>query len=56
MAANIDKYNIKIHPLNEYRSATVKSNTVSSKFHLIRSLFEIFAKFLLFHVENAQLI
>ena len=33
-----------------YRSGTVNSNTVNSKFHLIRSFFEIFAKFLSFHV------
>ena len=33
-----------------YRSGTVNSNTVNSKFHLIRSFFEIFATFLLFHV------
>ena len=39
-----------------YRSGTVNSNTVNSKFHLIRSFFEIFARFLSFHVYNAQLI
>ena len=33
-----------------YRSGTVNSNTVNSKFHLIRSFCEIFARFLLFHV------
>ena len=33
-----------------YRSGTVNSNTVNSKFHLIRSFFEIFARYLLFHV------
>ena len=33
-----------------YRSGTVNSNTINSKFHLIRSLFEIFARFLSFHV------
>ena len=33
-----------------YRSGTVNSNTVNSKFHFIRSFFEIFATFLLFHV------
>ena len=33
-----------------HRSGTVNSNTVYSKFHLIRSFFEIFARFLLFHV------
>ena len=34
----------------KYRSGTVNSNTVNSKFHLIRSFFEIFARFLSFHV------
>ena len=33
-----------------YRSGTVNSNTVNAKFHLIRSFFEIFARFLSFHV------
>ena len=33
-----------------YRSGTVNLNTVNSKFHLIRSFFEIFARFLSFHV------
>ena len=33
-----------------YRSGTVNSNTVNSKFHLNRSFFEIFARFLSFHV------
>ena len=33
-----------------YRLGTVNSNTVNSKFHLIQSFFEIFARFLLFHV------
>ena len=33
-----------------YRSGTVNSNTVNSKFHLVRSFFGIFARFLLFHV------
>ena len=33
-----------------YRSGTLNSNTVNSKFHLIRSFFEIFARFLSFHV------
>ena len=35
---------------HKYRSGTVNSNTVNSKFHLIWSFFEIFATFLLFHV------
>ena len=34
----------------EYRSDTANSNTVNSKFHLIRSLGEDLARFLLFHV------
>ena len=33
-----------------YRSDTVNSNTVNLKFHLIWSFFEIFARFLSFHV------
>ena len=33
-----------------YRSGTLNSNTVNSKFHLIRSFFEIFARLLSFHV------
>ena len=33
-----------------YRSGMLNSNTDNSKFHLIRSLFEIFARFLSFHV------
>ena len=33
-----------------YRSGMLNSNTVNSKFHLIRSFFEIFARFLSFHV------
>ena len=32
------------------RSGTLNSNTVNSKFHLIRSFFEIFARLLSFHV------
>ena len=35
---------------SNYRSGTVNSNTVNSKFHLIRSFCEIFARFLSFHV------
>ena len=35
---------------NNYRSGTVNSNTVNSKFHFIRSFFEILARFLSFHV------
>ena len=34
----------------EYRSDTANSNTVNSKFHLIRSLGEDFTRFLSFHV------
>ena len=37
-------------PSFSYRSGKVNSNTVNSKFHLIQSLFEIFARFLSFHV------
>ena len=33
-----------------YKLGTVNLNTVNSKFHLIRSFFEIVATFLLFHV------
>ena len=33
-----------------YRSGTVNSNTVNSKFHLIRSCCEYLARFLSFHV------
>ena len=33
-----------------YRSGTLNSNTVNSKFRLIRSFFEIFARSLSFHV------
>ena len=35
---------------SHYRSGTLNSNMVNSKFHLIRSFFEIFARFLPFHV------
>ena len=35
---------------HNYRSEMVNSNMVNSKFHLIQSFFEIFAKFLSFHV------
>ena len=35
---------------SDYRSDTANSNTVNSKFHLIRSLGEDLARFLLFHV------
>ena len=34
----------------DYRSGTVNSNTVNSKFHLIRSCCEYLARFLSFHV------
>ena len=33
-----------------YRSETLNSSMVNSKFHLIRSFCEIFARFLSFHV------
>ena len=35
---------------NTVNSNTVNSNTVNSKFHLIQSFCEIFARFLSFHV------
>ena len=38
------------HPKFYYRSRTVNSNTVNSKFHLIQSFFEILARILSFHV------
>ena len=42
------------HPIaplkSHYRSGTLNSNTVNSKFHLIRSFFEILATILSFHV------
>ena len=41
---------LRIETYIMYRSGTVNSNTVNSKFHLIRSFFEIFAKLLPFHV------
>ena len=43
---------IKLHifHIKQYRSGTVNSNTVNSKFHLIRNFLEIFARFLSFHV------
>ena len=40
----------------KYRSGTANSNTVNSKFHLIRSLDQVFARFLSFHVLHALLI
>ena len=47
----IDSYNNSdVGDFFNYRSGTVNSNTVNSKFHLIRSFFEIFARFLSFHV------
>ena len=45
-----DKLLRKIAKKNSYRSGTVNSNMVNSKFHLIRSSCEIFARFLSFHV------
>ena len=41
---------IHLKDYNEYRSGTDNSNTVNSKFHLIQSFFEIFARFLSFYV------
>ena len=40
----------RISTNNNCRSGTVNSNTVNSKFHLIRSFCEIFARFLSFNV------
>ena len=39
-----------------YRLDMVNLNTVNLKFHLIQCFFEIFARFLLFQIYNAQLI
>ena len=39
----------ELHGLN-YRSGTVNSNTVNSKFHLIQSYCDYLARFLSFHV------
>ena len=39
-----------------YRSGTVNSNMVNSKFHLIWNFCEIFTRFLSFHVYNVWLI
>ena len=41
---------LSAHLKLRYRSGTVNSNTANSKFHLIRSFCEIFARFLSFHV------
>ena len=47
----INSFILSIQPQRiKYRSGTVNSNTVNSKFHLIRSFCEIFARFLSFHV------
>ena len=49
--AHIDIFDPEIATIiTYYRSGTVNSNTVNSKFHLIRSFSEIFARFLSFHV------
>ena len=42
--------NLQIQSKDWYRSGTVNLNTVNSKFHLIQSFCEIFARFILFHV------
>ena len=42
--------NLDFLPLFTYRLGTVNSNTVNSKFHLIRSCCEYLARFLSFHV------
>ena len=41
--------NLILH-IQQYRSGTANSNTVNSKFHLIRSFNQDFARFLSFHV------
>ena len=41
---------VRLCKIAEYRSGTVNSYTVNSKFHLIRSFCEIYARFLSFHV------
>ena len=43
-------FSIKLKTTTKYRSGTVNSNTVNSKFHLIRSFCEYLARFLSFHV------
>ena len=50
LARITNKFNDSSLVLSSYRSGTVNSNTVNSKFHLIRSFCEIFARFLSFHV------
>ena len=42
--------NINTSTENNSNTGTLNSNTVNSKFHLIRSFFQIFARFLSFHV------
>ena len=46
----IQSYMFTSFTTKHYRSGTVNSNTVNSKFHLIRSFFEILAGILSFHV------
>ena len=48
--SNLNIFSTNLDTGYSYRSGTVNSNTVNSKFHLIRSFCEIFARFLLFHV------
>ena len=44
-------FGFKYRQLNgKYRSGTLNSNKVNSKFHLIRSFFQILARILSFHV------
>ena len=45
----VNKY-LDTFTVSSYRSGTVNSNTVNSKFHLIRSFFETLARILSFHV------
>ena len=46
----VTRFIMNMMNISQYRSGTVNSNTVNSKYHLIRSFFEIFARFLSFHV------
>ena len=48
---NMTMYLMRMHTAGFcYRLGMVNSNMVNSKFHLIRSFCEIFARFLSFHV------
>ena len=52
----VSPYRLGMVNSNTVNSNMVNLNTVNSKFHLIRSFFEIFERFLSFHVYNALLI